>query len=147
MFEDRLKRLREARGFGQKEVSDQLNLKLRTYSSYENNEREPNSEVLVAMSKFFGVSIDYLLGVDKLRVKQNYSTNPKDNEYIRKYIGLNEVSKNVVNCVIDYAEQAETTTPQTTTIYRAARSIDNHPAEIIETTKDFSKIPPTDIKL
>ncbi len=36
--------------------------------------------------------------------------------------------------------------PQVTKIYRAARSVDNHPAEIVETTKDFSKIPPTDIK-
>lgn len=147
MFENRLKRLREARGLGQKEVSDQLNLKSRTYSSYENNEREPNSEVLVAMSKYFGVSIDYLLGVDKLRVKQNYSTSPKDNEYIHKYIGLNDSSKNVVNCIIDYAEQAEMALSQSTTIFRAARSEDNHPAEIVETTTDFSKIPPTDIKL
>ncbi len=147
MFEDRLKRLREARGLGQKDVSNQLNLKIRTYSSYENNEREPNSEVLVAMSKFFGVSIDYLLGVDKLRVRQDFSSNPKDNEYINKYIELNDISKNMVNCVIDYAVQAEITMPQKTTIYRAARSVDNHPAEVVETTKDFSKIPPTDIKL
>lgn len=147
MFEDRLKRLREARGLGQKEVSDHLNLKSRTYSSYENNEREPNSEVLVAMSKYFGVSIDYLLGVDKLRVKQNYSTNLQDNEYIHKYIGLNDNSKNVVNCVIDYAEQAEAAMPQKTIIYRAASSDDNHPAEIVETDIDYSKLPPTDIKL
>lgn len=40
----------------------------------------------------------------------------------------------------------EFTAPKKTTIYRAARSVDNHPAEIVETTKDFSKIPPTDIK-
>ncbi len=42
---------------------------------------------------------------------------------------------------------AESATSKTTTIYRAARSADNHPAEVVETTKDFSKIPPTDIKL
>ncbi len=147
MFEDRLKRLREARGLGQKEVSNQLNLKIRTYSSYENNEREPNSEVLVAMSKFFGVSIDYLLGVDKLRIRQDFSSNLKDNEYINKYIELNDISKNMVNCVIDYAVQAEISMPPKTTIFRAARSVDNHPAETVETTKDFSKIPPTKIKL
>ena len=147
MFEDRLKRLREARGLGQKDVSDQLNLKLRTYSSYENNEREPNSEVLVSMSKFFGVSIDYLLGIDKLRIKQTYNDDEKDNEYIHKYLRLSPEAKEVVNCVIDYAEQAESSTIQTTTIYRAAKSSDNHPAEIIETIKDFSKIPPTKRKL
>ncbi len=147
MFEDRLKRLREARGLGQKDVSDQLNLKLRTYSSYENNEREPNSEVLVSMSKFFGVSIDYLLGVDQLRMKPSYGTSETDNEYIHKYLNLTEVSKDVVNCVIDYAERAENSITQKTTIFRAAKSTDNHPPEIVETTKDFSKIPPTTKKL
>lgn len=145
MFEDRLKRLREARGLGQKDVCDQLDLKLRTYASYENNEREPNSEVLVAMSKFFGVSIDYLLGVDKLRVRQNYGSQ-KDNDYINKYLGLTETSKDVVNCVIDYAEQVEAAAPQSK-IFRAAKSTDNHPPEITTTDKDFSKIPETKIKL
>ena len=37
--------------------------------------------------------------------------------------------------------------PQKTIIYRAASSEDNHPAEIVETDIDFSKIPPTDIEL
>ncbi len=44
------------------------------------------------------------------------------------------------------AEKYTEKNPQVTKIYRAARSVDNHPAEIVETTKDFSKIPPTDIK-
>lgn len=35
----------------------------------------------------------------------------------------------------------------TSTIFRAAKSTDNHPPEIVETTKDFSKIPPTTKKL
>lgn len=41
------------------------------------------------------------------------------------------------------AEKYTEKKPQLTTIYRAARSVDNHPAEIVETTKDFSKIPTT----
>lgn len=44
------------------------------------------------------------------------------------------------------AEKYTEKKPQVTTIYRAARSVDNHPAEIVETTKDFSKIPPTENK-
>lgn len=56
----------------------------------------------------------------------------------QRYIGRMEDTVN--------SYSSESIAPQTTTIYRAARSVDNHPAEIVETTKDFSKIPPTDIK-
>ncbi len=57
----------------------------------------------------------------------------------QRYIGR-------IEDTINSYSSAESTAPKKTTIYRAARSVDNHPAEIVETTKDFSKIPPTDIK-
>lgn len=55
----------------------------------------------------------------------------------QRYIGRMEDTVN--------SYSSESVAPKTT-IYRVARSVDNHPAEIVETTKDFSKIPPTDIK-
>lgn len=55
----------------------------------------------------------------------------------QRYIGRMEDTVN--------SYSSESIAPKTT-IYRVARSVDNHPAEIVETTKDFSKIPPTDIK-
>lgn len=63
MFEDRLKQLREARGLSRQNLSNMLDIKPRTYASYENNEREPDSEILIKFAKFFGVSVDYLLGL------------------------------------------------------------------------------------
>lgn|GEM_PF-4168261 len=85
------------------------------------------------------------ISADKLKTQKKPSK--KDTEYIHKYLRLTETSKDVVNCVIDYAEKAEQQSTQTTTIFRAAKSTDNHPPEVIETDKDFSKIPPTKIKL
>lgn len=64
MFKERLKRLRESRGETQKSIAEQLNIPLRTYVSYENNEREPNSELLVKLVNLFGVTADYLLGIN-----------------------------------------------------------------------------------
>lgn len=46
----------------------------------------------------------------------------------------------------DYSEKAENAASRST-IFRAAKSADNHPSEIITTDKDFSKIPPTEIEL
>ncbi len=62
---------------------------------------------------------------------------PKDQQ---RYIGRMEDTVNA------YAD-TKSSVSQPSTIYRAARSVDNHPAETVETTKDFSKIPPTKIKL
>ena len=61
MFEDRLKRLREARHLSQREVAEDLGIPQTTYSGYENNKREPDSTILINIGAYFGVSLDYLL--------------------------------------------------------------------------------------
>lgn len=63
MFDQRLKKLREAQGLTQKAAADKMGIPLRTYASYENNEREPNSEILVKLSQTYGVTVDYLIGI------------------------------------------------------------------------------------
>ena len=66
MFDQRLKKLREARGITQKMAAHELGIPHRTYASYENNEREPNSEILVRISQTYGVTVDYLIGIGEL---------------------------------------------------------------------------------
>ena len=67
MFDDRLTKIREEKGLNKKEAAAKLNMPYSTYLSYENNEREPNSETLIQISKFFDVSIDYLLGISSVK--------------------------------------------------------------------------------
>lgn len=98
MFEERLKRLREARGMTRKEVSDKLSLNLRTYISYENNERETNSEVLVKLSKLFGVTTDYLLGNTSLSDNEVFSLQEKN--IIKFYRNLNEDGKRMADTYV-----------------------------------------------
>ena len=57
----RLKELREARGVSMKETARNLNIPYTTYVNYEKGLREPNSETLISIAKFYGCSIDYLL--------------------------------------------------------------------------------------
>lgn len=61
MFDDRLKKLRVARGLSQAQVAKDLGLPQKTYCNYERNEREPNSTILIKISAYFGVTLDYLL--------------------------------------------------------------------------------------
>ena len=58
----RLKELREERNWSMVEAAKYLNKPYMTYVHHEKGSREPNSEDLVAYAKFYGVSIDYLVG-------------------------------------------------------------------------------------
>lgn len=68
MFDDRLKKIREEMGLTQKQAAELLELNPRTYSSYENNEREPPYEIILRIANTFNVSLDLLLGMDEKRV-------------------------------------------------------------------------------
>lgn len=60
-FDDRLKKLRIARGLSQAQVAKDLGIPQKTYCNYERNEREPNSTFLIKIGAYFGVTLDYLL--------------------------------------------------------------------------------------
>ncbi len=60
----RLKELRESKGLTQKQLSEKLNIHSVTYLHYEKEQREPPLSLLADMAVFFGVSVDYLLGLN-----------------------------------------------------------------------------------
>lgn len=68
-FGQRLKLTRTANGYTLQRSADSVGVALRTYQNYESGDRFPSPEVLVAISKVFDVSTDYLLGLsDEARV-------------------------------------------------------------------------------
>lgn len=58
---DRIRALREARGYTQQEVADAVNVSRISYVRYESGEREPSSKFIKNLADYYGVSIDYLL--------------------------------------------------------------------------------------
>lgn len=63
MFQTRLKNLREASGYrSQQAFADAFGVAQSTVGGWEAGKREPNYETTIRLSKFFNVSIDYLLG-------------------------------------------------------------------------------------
>ena len=60
----RLKELRIQKGVSQKEVAISIGCPALNYSRYEREEREPDIPTLNLLSKYFGVSIDYIVGND-----------------------------------------------------------------------------------
>jgi len=56
-----LRKIRKLRNLNQLKVAMDLNISRESISYYENGKREPSLDLLVQMSKYFNVSIDYLI--------------------------------------------------------------------------------------
>ncbi|MBR2311676.1 MAG: helix-turn-helix transcriptional regulator [Clostridia bacterium] len=59
----RIRDLREDRDLSQADVAKMLHVSQSTYSRYESGVLDVPSAVLVALATFYGVSVDYLLGL------------------------------------------------------------------------------------
>lgn len=64
IFADRIKALRVERGLSSTQLEKQLHLGNGTVGKWENLKSLPSVECLVLIAKFFGVSTDYLLGLE-----------------------------------------------------------------------------------
>lgn len=62
-FAENLKELRHEKKMGQVELAKYLEVSKGIISLWENNQREPSMSSLITLSKFFNVSIDYLVGL------------------------------------------------------------------------------------
>ncbi len=67
----RIRDLREDRDLKQRELAQMLHCSQQVYSNYELGERDIPTEVLIRLSEFYQVSVDYILGL---------TTNPKMNK-------------------------------------------------------------------
>ena len=56
-----LKNIRRQRNLNQQKVAMDLNISREALSYYENGKREPSLSLLVEMSRYFNVSINYLI--------------------------------------------------------------------------------------
>lgn len=66
MFRLRVRELRENAGYkSQKALADAFGVAQTTVAGWEGGKREPNYETTIRLANFFGVSLDYLLGLDE----------------------------------------------------------------------------------
>ena len=63
----RIRDLREDKDLTQREVGEAVNVPQRTYAYYESGERMVPPHVLIALAQYYGVSVDYLLGLTDQR--------------------------------------------------------------------------------
>lgn len=63
----KLRELRENNNLIQKHIADYLNCTQQTYSRYEKGYLYPPIKVLISLSEFYDVSVNYLLGLTNQR--------------------------------------------------------------------------------
>jgi len=63
MIGERLLDLRKEAGLTQDDLAAILSVNKHSISSYERNKNEPPDEIKIQIAEYFGVSVDYLLGV------------------------------------------------------------------------------------
>ena len=66
MIAEKIKRLREARGWSQAELARRLSVTRNGVNSWEQGLSMPSPACLVDLAKVFSVSTDYLLGIENL---------------------------------------------------------------------------------
>lgn len=63
MVYKRIRDLREDRDLTQKQMAKHLNCSQQVYSNYELGQRDIPTDILIRLSSFYRVSVDYILGI------------------------------------------------------------------------------------
>lgn len=69
-IDQRFNKLRKQKGFNQLDVAEEIGKSQNTYSKYEQGINLPDIDVIVRLSKLYGVTTDYLLTGKKVSVSQ-----------------------------------------------------------------------------
>lgn len=91
-FSEALKRFREAQGLSQAAVARTLNIKPPLYQRYEWGKTTPSVEFVIKLSKIYGVSADYLLGLSDEPHPKKY-----DEQEVREAFALRDALKTVMS--------------------------------------------------
>ena len=90
---NRIKDLREDRDLRQLDVAQAVGIDQRSLSNYETGKTNPDSETVIKLASFFGVTCDYLLGVSNVNLRDHRAVIKELGdikqrlEEIQKYLG------------------------------------------------------------
>lgn len=82
LFSDNLRHLRENRKESQQQTADRLQIKRGRYEPWESGKSEPPYEMLIYLSRHYGIAIDLLLNVDLRKVSVENLTQLEGNRIL-----------------------------------------------------------------
>lgn len=87
---------RNRSGMTQEEVAAALGMPKKTYQNYEREVREPDSEVLCALADLYGITIDELVGRERLETVEE---DARESELLDLYRSMNEEGHRVLAAI------------------------------------------------
>lgn len=84
---EKLKKLRESRGWTQADLAKRLNKAVSTVSGYESDAHAIPLDVLSSISSLFSISTDELLGLDAPELVVSFRTDGRSKENVGKATG------------------------------------------------------------
>lgn len=108
----RVRELREQKGISQLSLGLRVGCSQNTISKIEKGEVDPRAGILLEMARYFGVSVDYLLGVSNIKTYMELNTGAGKQSaigliYREKFDRLSLESQRVVGQVIDRLDEME----------------------------------------
>ncbi|WP_172674193.1 helix-turn-helix domain-containing protein [Syntrophomonas palmitatica] len=75
-YPQRLSALRKAKGLTQAQLCEELGIKVNAYREWEMGRRRPELESLIMLAEYYGVSMDYLLGLEHVTLAASQAGDP-----------------------------------------------------------------------
>jgi transcriptional regulator with XRE-family HTH domain len=100
---ENLKKIREQRGYQQKQVAIEIGIGTTNYNRVENGQREASIEVLDKLANFYGITIDEIVHFEdkKLPPKEIVIQDKAMVEQVQLISQLEEKEKNVVYTIVE----------------------------------------------
>lgn len=112
-FRERITELRREKGLTKEQLASAINFGKSIVYYWESGEREPNTKALIALSAFFNVSIEYLLGLNDEEKSLNTSKSSlsqKEQRLLKAFISLDEnIQEKLIEDAEWHAKQAHKT--------------------------------------
>ena len=108
----RVRELREQKGISQLSLGLRVGCSQNTIRKIEKGEVDPRAGILLEMARYFGVSVDYLLGVSNIKTYMELNTGAGKQSaigliYREKFDRLSLERQRVVGQVIDRLDEME----------------------------------------
>lgn len=107
MLAKRLRRLRELNDLEQLEIAELVGITIYSYQKYEYSTATPRLPQLVKLAQFYGVTLDYLVGLQDECISEN-TISDKDKQFFNEYLTLPTELKEVVVDVVKALNKTKT---------------------------------------
>ena len=100
-----LKILRNERGLSQQRLADALGISQQSVNKYENQNVQPDIDILMRMADYFETSIDYIVGYTDIRRKiehtESHHLNADEVKVLARYRALDGDERKCIQMMLD----------------------------------------------